>query len=179
MPHDRGSLMQLGWLVRSVAAATLACGWLVAASVPGVAQQQPSPAAVASARELLALKGGDAVFNPIVNGVVETVKNVFVPTNPQLGKELNEVAAKLRKDYEPKRAELLNEVARVYAERFSEQELKALIDFYKSPLGRKMATDEPAIIDESLRRAQTWGDALSGEVMIRFREEMKKKGHDL
>jgi hypothetical protein len=125
------------------------------------------------------LKGGDVVFTPIVSGVVETVKNVFVPTNPNLGNELNEVATKLRKDYESKRVELLNEVARVYAERFSEQELKALVAFYKSPLGRKMAMEEPAIIDESMRRAQTWGDALSGEVMSRFREEMKKKGHDL
>jgi hypothetical protein len=107
------------------------------------------------------------------------VKNVFLPTNPNLGNELNDVAAKLRKDYEPKRDELLNEVARIYAERFSEQELKALIAFYKSPLGRKMVMDEPTIIDESMRRAQTWGDALSSEVMERFRQEMKKKGHDL
>lgn len=171
--------MQLGWFARIAMAAMLAGGSLVLSAAPGAAQQQPSPAAVAAARELLILKGGDVVFSPIVSGVVETVKNVFVPTNPNLGVELNEVAAKLRKDYEPKRAELLNEVARVYAERFSEQELKALIAFYKSPLGRKMAMDEPAIIDESMRRAQTWGDALSGEVMEKFRHEMKKKGHDL
>ena len=170
--------MQVGWLARIAVAATIACGSL-SMSGPVAAQQQPTPAAVTAARELLALKGGDVVFTPIVSGVVETVKNVFVPTNPNLGNELNEVATKLRKDYESKRAELLNEVARVYAERFSEQELKALVAFYKSPLGRKMAMEEPAIIDESMRRAQTWGDALSGEVMSRFREEMKKKGHDL
>jgi hypothetical protein len=171
--------MQLGWFARIAIAAMLAGGSLVLSAAPGAAQQQPSPAAVAAARELLTLKGGDVLFSPIVSGVVETVKNVFVPTNPNLGAELNDVAAKLRKDYEPKRAELLNEVARVFAERFSEQELKALIAFYKSPLGRKMAMDEPAIIDESMRRAQTWGDALSGEVMEKFRHEMKKKGHDL
>ncbi|MGZ8331275.1 MAG: DUF2059 domain-containing protein [Rhodoplanes sp.] len=170
--------MQVGWLARIAVAATLACGSLLM-SGPVAAQQQPTPAAVTAAGELLALKGGDVVFTPIVSGVVETVKNVFVPTNPNLGNELNEVATKLRKDYESKRVELLNEVARVYAERFSEQELKALVAFYKSPLGRKMAMEEPAIIDESMRRAQTWGDALSGEVMSRFREEMKKKGHDL
>lgn len=170
--------MQVGWLARIAVATTLACGSLLM-SGPVAAQQQPTPAAVTAARELLALKGGDVVFTPIVSGVVETVKNVFVPTNPHLGNELNEIATLLRKDYESKRTELLNEVARVYAERFSEQELKALVAFYKSPLGRKMAMEEPAIIDESMRRAQTWGDALSGEVMSRFREEMKKKGHDL
>jgi hypothetical protein len=172
--------MQVGWLAPIAVAATLSVGSLLLGADPSAAQQpQPSPGAVAAARELLVLKGGDVVFNPIVTGVVETVKNAFVPTNPNLGAELNEVAAKLRKDYEPKRAELLTEVAKVYAERFSEQELKALVAFYKSPLGRKMAIDEPQIIDESLRRAQTWGDALSGEVMDKFRQEMKKKGHNL
>jgi hypothetical protein len=171
--------MHFGWFARIALAATLAGGSLVLSAPPSAAQHQPSPTAVAAARELLALKGGDVLFTPIVSGVVETVKNVFLPTNPNLNNELNDVASKLRKDYEPKRSELLNEVARVYAERFSEPELKALIDFYKSPLGRKMVLQDPTIIDESMRRAQTWGDALSGEVMERFRQEMRKKGHDL
>lgn len=172
--------MPVAWLARIVAVALIAGGALFVFSAPGASQQpKPTPGAVAAARELLILKGGDVVFNPIVVGVVESVKNVFLPTNPNLGNELNEVAAKLRKDYESKRNDLITEVARVYAERFSEQELKALIDFYKSPLGRKMAIDEPVIIDESMRRAQAFGDALSGEVMEKFREEMKKKGHNL
>lgn len=171
--------MQLGGLARIATMAMLVGGSLCFSPGPSAAQQQPTPAAVASARELLTIKGGDVLFNPIITGVVETVKNVFLPTNPNLGNELNEVAAKLRKDYEAKRAELLNEVARVYAERFSEQELKSLIAFYKSPLGQKMAMEEPNIIDESMRRAQTWADALSNEVMERFRQEMKKKGHEI
>lgn len=173
--------MPVGWMARRATAA-VALAALLALPAPGAAQQPaaaPAPAAVAAARELLVLKGGDVVFYPIVTGVIETVKNAFVPLNPNLNAELNEVALKLRKDFESKRSDLLNEVAKVYAERFSEAELKQLVAFYKSPLGKKMATDEPAIIDESLRRAQTFGDALSGEVMDGFRAEMKKKGHTL
>ncbi|MFY9697723.1 MAG: DUF2059 domain-containing protein [Rhodoplanes sp.] len=157
----------------------LACGSLLVVSAPGAAQQKPSPAAIAAAKELLILKGGDLPFDPVVYNVIEKVKNVFLPTNPNLGKELNEVAAQLKKEYEPKRAELINDVARMYAERFSEQEIKTLITFYKSPLGRKMVTDEPKIIDQSLNHVENWGNELSDEVLSRFREEMKKKGHDL
>lgn len=171
--------MHFGWLVRVAVAATLACGSLLVISASGAAQQKPSPAAVAAAKELLLLKGGDLPFNPVVYNVVEKVKNVFLPTNPNLGKELNEVAAKLKKDYEPKRAELLNDIARMYAERFSEQEIKTLITFYKTPLGRKMVTDEPKIIDQSLQHAEIWGNELAEDALSKFREEMKKKGHDL
>ena len=171
--------MHLGWLARIAVAAMLACGSLLVVSAPGAAQQKPSPAAIAAAKELLILKGGDLPFNPVVYNVIEKVKNVFLPTNPNLGKELNEVAAQLKKEYEPKRAELINDVARMYAERFSEQEIKTLITFYKSPLGRKMVTDEPKIIDQSLNHVENWGNELSDEVLSRFREEMKKKGHYL
>jgi len=171
--------MHLGWLARIAVAAMLACGSLLVVSAPGAAQQKPSPAAIAAAKELLILKGGDLPFNPVVYNVIEKVKSVFVPTNPNLGKELNEVAAQLKKEYEPKRAELINDVARMYAERFSEQEIKTLITFYKSPLGRKMVTDEPKIIDQSLNHVENWGNELSDQVLSRFREEMKKKGHDL
>ena len=172
-------MMHLGWLARIAVAAMLACGSLLVVSAPGAAQQKPSPAAIAAAKELLILKGGDLPFNPVVYNVIEKVKNVFLPTNPNLSKELNEVAAKLKKEYDPKRAELLNDVARMYAERFSEEEIKSLITFYKSPLGRKMVTDEPKIIDQSLNYVENWGNELSDEVLSRFREEMKKKGHDL
>jgi hypothetical protein len=172
-------MMHLGWLARIAVAAMLACGSLLVVSAPGAAQQKPSPAAIAAAKELLVLKGGDLPFNPVVYNVIEKVKNVFLPTNPNLSKELNEVAAKLKKDYDPKRAELLNDVARMYAERFSEDEIKSLITFYKSPLGRKMVADEPKIIDQSLNYVENWGNELSDEVLSRFREEMKKKGHDL
>lgn len=179
MKEREGNDMQLAWLTRLAVAAMLALGSLSLLSEPGSAQSSPPPQAIASARELLLLKRGDTVFYQIIDGVVETVKNVFLPTNPQLSKELNDVAQELRKEYTAKRPELLNEVAKVYAERFTEAELKDLIVFYKSPLGQKMVDREPGIIDESLRRAQTWGDALSGTTMERFRQEMKKKGHPI
>lgn len=169
--------------LRAAAVAALTLGAL--ALQPALAQQPapqappPSPSAVATARELITVKGASAVFDPIVTGVIEYVKNAFLPTNPNLGKELNEVAAKLKKDYDAKRAELLGEVATVYAERFTEAELKELIAFYQSPLGKKMSQTEPEVIDAGMKRAQVWADAFSTEVMSKFREEMKKKGHDL
>ena len=42
-----------------------------------------------------------------------------------------------------------------------------------------MVTDEPQIIDQSLRYVENWGGNLSEEVLSKFRDEMKKKGHDL
>jgi uncharacterized protein len=141
--------------------------------------QQPSAAAVDLARQVILIKGGNNMFDPIVPGVIETAKNDFLPTNPGLSKELNEVALQLRKEFEPKRAELLTEVARAYAERFTEQELRELVTFYKSPLGQKVVIEEPKALDASVSRAQNWANNFSDLVMSRMRAEMKKRGHDL
>ena len=141
--------------------------------------QQPSATAVDLARQIIVIKGGSNMFDPIIPGVIETAKNNFLPTNPGLSKDLNEVAFQLRKEFEPKREELLTEVARAYAARFTEQELRELVTFYKSPLGQKIVVEEPRALDAGLARAQEWANNFSEVVMSRMRAEMKKRGHDL
>ncbi len=141
--------------------------------------QTPSAGALATAKELVALKGGGAMFDPLIPGVIESAKNQLVPTNPQLSKPLNEVATQLHKDYAAKRAELLDIVAEAYAKRFTEAELKDIVAFYKTAAGKKMIAQEPAAIQESLSAAQQWANQFSDEVLQRFRTEMQKKGFKL
>src|ERR1700757_4576809 len=74
------------------------------------------------------------------------------------GKDLNEVAAKLHTEYTSRSAEIVNDVAKLYASRFTEQELKDILAFYKSPLGRKLIVEEPAILDQSMKNAQVWAE---------------------
>jgi uncharacterized protein len=151
----------------------------VLATMTAAQAQQPTPAAVELAKQVILIKGGNNMFDPIVPGVIESAKNTFLPTNPGLAKDLNEVAAQLRKEYDPKRAELLNAVAREYAAHFTEQELKDLVAFYKTPLGQKVVTEEPRALDASLRQAQDWANNFSEEVIAKMRAEMKKRGANL
>jgi hypothetical protein len=164
-------------LNRLALVAALALGSVVLA---GAARAQtPTPGALAAAKELVALKGGGAMFDPLIPGVIESAKNQLVPTNPQLAKPLDEVAAQLHKEYAPKRAELLDIVAQTYANHFTEQELKDIVAFYKTPAGKKMISQEPAALQESLTAAQTWANEFSDVVLQRFRTEMQKKGYKL
>lgn len=155
------------------------CTDTAGAQQPSPPAKPPSPSAIANATELATLKGVKAMFEPMVVGMVEKAKGMFLQTNPMLGKDLNEVAAKLRLDYVPRSAEAVTETARLYATRFSEQELKDAIAFYKSPLGHKLLTEEPLIADQSLRFATGWADKLSEEIVGKMRTEMKKRGHDI
>ncbi len=157
----------------------MALALVLAASIGTVGAQQSSPTALAAAKELIAAKGGNALYEPITPGVIEKAKSVFLQANPMLGKDLNEVAAKLRAEYVTRTAEILNDAAKIYASRFKEQELKDALAFYKSPLGRKLLVEEPRILDESMQHAQSWADRLSQEVINKMRAEMKKRGHEI
>src|SRR5947209_17074387 len=154
----------------------LACQLLAGAALA----QQPTPAAIALGRELVEAKGANQMFEPIILGVVEQTKAALLQTNPQLAKDLNDVATQLRNEFAPRRSEIINEAGKYYAVAFTEAELKDLVAFYKSPLGKKMQEREPGVLDQTFNFVQQqWGPRLGEEVMNRFRAEMKKKGHNL
>src|SRR5262245_16665517 len=161
-----------------VRAATIGLS-LVAFIGATAAQNSPSPSALLLARELISVKGGNTLYEPLVSGVVEQAKNVFLKANPLLGKDLNEVAIKLRTDFAPRSAEVLAETAKLYATHFTEQELKDALAFYKSPLGQKLLSREPVVVDESMKSARLWADRLSEQVIAAMRAEMRKRGHEI
>jgi hypothetical protein len=156
---------------------------VVAVSVLGVATaasaEDPSPNAVAIAKEIIEIKGGTELYTPVVPALIEQAKGLFLQTNPTLQAPLNEVAAKLRKEFEPESAEMVNDAAKIYAAAFTEEELKQVLAFYKSPLGRKIIEEEPRILEKSRQNVQQMAERLSDKVISRMRVEMKKMGHDI
>jgi hypothetical protein len=164
------------FLVRTLCAAAVAC----AAFAPSAsAQQQPSTAAVAMAKEVIELKGATSMFDSVIGGVIEFHKNNFLQVNPNLQRELDDVAGRLRTEYEPRKAEIQLEIARAYASRFTEQELKDALAFYKTPLGAKLVAEEPKAVDEATKRVDAWAGKYAEDALAKFRAEMRKKGHNL
>ncbi len=141
--------------------------------------QQTSAAAIQTAKEVVTATGAMALFTPLIPGVIEQAKNLFLQQNPGLSKDLSEITTKMRADLEPRFSELTSEVAKLYATHFNEVELKELLAFYKTPVGMKLISEQPKIGDEGLRFAQTWANNLSDEVIAKMRDELKKRGHAL
>jgi hypothetical protein len=152
---------------------------LIAFAPAAMAQKPPSAAAVSTAKELIAVKGATGMYDSLIPGVIEQAKSLFLRTNPNLSKDLNEVAAKMRADLAPRNAEVRDHMVRLYASYFTEKELKDALTFYKSALGKKLIDHEPKILEQSMSEAKAWADKLAEEVISKMRAEMKKKGHDI
>ena len=165
------------FIARTLGAAALACfAFAHAASAQAPVQAQPNAASIALAVQILEIKGGIGAFDPALDGVIIHHKGVLLQINPNASRALEEVERGVRADLAAKRVELRNEVARGYATQFSEQDLKDLIVFYKTPLGKKIIDREPLAAEEATKRVQVWVDKYAEDVSTKMRAELKKKG---
>jgi hypothetical protein len=149
---------------------------LTLVSPPAFASDAPN---VALAKQMLQVTHAMTVFTPLIPGVVEQARLFYLQQNPSLGKDLSEVATKIRNDLQPRFAELIDDLAKIYAETFSEQEMKEIIAFYQTPAGKKMLDQQPRLVDASMNFAGNWANKLSEEVTARIREELIKRGHKM
>ena len=113
------------------------------------------------AKQIVEIKGVQNIFVPLVRGVVDKTRDMFMQTNFMWSKDLNEVTAIEEKKFAPRVSELVDATARIYATHFTEPELKQLLAFYQSPVGRKALVEEPKVVQESMASAGAWGDNLS------------------
>ena len=145
------------------------------------AQTKPTPtlAELLLAKELIELKGATMAFDALVPGVIEYHKNSLLQINPNLSKDLNQIAQQLTKELTPRRAEMQQVLARVYAQHFTEQELKDALAFYKTPLGKKLIAEEPKALEASMKAADDWSKKFAEEVVTKLRAEMRKRGHTM
>ena len=152
--------------------------------VPATAQQQAappksSPAAIAAAKEILKLKNANAMYANAVPGMVQKTKEALITQNLNYQKDLNEVAPIVAQQLAGRENEIGEGMAQVYASEFTEQELKDLVVFYKSPLGQKLINAEPRAIGLSMAFMNSWAQNFTETVMGVFRAEMRKRGKEI
>jgi hypothetical protein len=162
-----------------LSAACLAAALMFSGMVSAQPSAQPSAAAVASAKELLTLKHADAMYANAVPGMVERTKTTLLQSNLNYQKDLNEVALVVAKSLAGREKEIGDGMAKIYASQFTEQELKDLVTFYKSPLGQKLLAQEPKAIEQSMGYMNQWAQQFAEIVNGEFRSEMRKRGKEI
>jgi hypothetical protein len=169
-------------VLKFLPAATLVVG-LALSAVPAMAQQaappKSSPAAIAAAKEILTIKNAAAMYTGAVPGLVEKTKAALTQQNLNYQKDLNEVAPIVAQQLAGRQNEIGEGMAQIYASEFTEQELKDLVTFYRSPLGKKLIDAEPRAIGLSMAFMNSWAQNFSETVMGAFRAEMRKRGKEI
>ncbi|RTL93514.1 DUF2059 domain-containing protein [Ancylobacter aquaticus] len=142
------------------------------------APKAPEPTAeqMKLANELLVANGEASSFDAVIPNVVDQTAASFVQSNPDLIRDLREVAKQISTQYESRRSEIVQILAKIYATEFTTQELRDLLAFYRSEAGKKLVLKREDLLKAGFSSIQAWSAGFAREMEVRVREEMKKRG---
>ena len=131
------------------------------AADPALAQKKAKRKEI---RKLLQLTGASAMARQVMGQMLRNLKPAF-PKVPEAF--WRKFAKKANTD------ELIDKLVPIYGRHLSLKDVKGLVAFYQSPVGRKYVAVQPLIVKDSMQVGRTWGIKLANQVVT----ELKKQGY--
>lgn len=138
-----------------IAMAVLGLLWLAPA-----AAQEASPSHLAAARSAVDAVDSTEQFDNILLNAATQVKADLIGSNPDMQSAISDMVDDRALALAPRRADLENEVARIYAKLFTEKELTEIAAFYSSGAGKKLLKQGPVASREMLAAADVWSNGI-------------------
>ena len=114
----------------------------------------------ADMKKLLEVSGTEANFKAIIPTMINSLKS-----NPAFANTLpDEFWAEFAKEAENSYSELMVQIVEVYKKNYTSEDIKQLIVFYESPIGKKSVQKMPLIQNECFQLGTEWGRKLGGKV---------------
>jgi hypothetical protein len=132
-----------------------------------------------AARELLLSMGVDKQFAAVLPLIVDQMVGMMARQNPKHEAELRAIMSVLVARMQDRRMEIVERIASLYAQRFTLDELWQMRDFFRSPVGAKLAAAQPELMQQQSAIGRQWGEQIGREIDAEIRSEMRKRGIDL
>ena len=129
------------------------------------AQEEDTAAKQRDIRRLLELTGSAQLGQQVIKQMMATFKQ----SSPDVPESFWD---EMTKEFDP--GTMIDLVVPIYDKHLTHEDIKGLIAFYESPVGRKMTSVLPAIAQESMQAGQQWGMDVARRVQQRL--EARKKG---
>jgi hypothetical protein len=166
-------------MISSTRVRLAAAAFILASAIPSAFAQAPSADQVKAAREVIEASGAASSVKDIVPIFLDKAKQTFTRTRPEIAKDLDEALKTIEPEFVQRRDALLNEIATIYAGRFSMKELGEIKAFYGTPTGAKLVQNLPAIMQSSYAQTSAWSQKMSQDIVARLRQEMRKRGVEI
>lgn len=126
--------------------------------------QEISASHLHAARKAIADIHATDQFDVFLPGTGRELKNELMRKDPNLEKMISQTVDEQAMVLIPRRADLEKEVARVYAKRFTEDELKRITEFYSSLTGRKLLKEGPLAMADSVGAYDIWRQGIAQDL---------------
>lgn len=147
-------------IMNSLRTGLLAVSMLGCVSLAPALAQEATPSHLAAARAAVAAINTTDQFDAVLMNAATQVKAELIANHPDRQSELSAMVDDAAIELAPRRADLENEVARIYARLFTEQELQAIGEFYGSEAGQKLIEQGPVATRETVAAAEIWANGI-------------------
>jgi hypothetical protein len=121
----------------------------------GSARAQDDSESMRLAKAILQATHSAQLGDQVLAQVTKLVQNGLAETNPGRQKDIDAVIHEaLEPEFQKAAPELYDKTARIYAGIFTLDELKQLLAFYQTPLGRKLLQTQPEITSDEIKLSQ-------------------------
>jgi hypothetical protein len=144
---------------------------------------QPAPASAVSegqmrvARDIIEASGIARSFDSAMPDMALRIRQNFAPSRPEIVKDMDDTLVSLLPEIRTRRGEMIERSARALGSMFTEAELRELLAFFNSNVGKKYVNAQPVLLTQIFQAMEPWMQQTSEHFLNRFREEMRKKGH--
>jgi uncharacterized protein len=149
------------------------------ASHPAVAQGTATANAetMTAARELVAVMRFDTQFKAILPTILQTMRPALVQGRPKQYEEAFDATVPVLLEVFGSRAgEMTEQVAAVYGQTFTVDEMRQITAFYRTPAGQKVMEKMPAVVQQTSVLGQAFGRKLQDELREKIADELRKRG---
>ncbi|AWM03556.1 DUF2059 domain-containing protein [Bradyrhizobium amphicarpaeae] len=147
--------------------------------VCGASAQAPSPEAMSAARKLVVtLKVADQ-YRALLPQLLLKLRPVVAQDRPEIERDYDAVTAPGSNIYAPFVASMVEQIAVVYAQSFTVDELRQIDGFYAQPAGKKFLEKSDALAQASAQIGQDVSQKAADELKQRLIEALRRKGHKL
>lgn len=117
-----------------------------------------SPEFAATVKKLITVSGGDATMKMIPEQMAKMFEQQSANIPPKVADEIRKMFS------EESIAKLVDQMIPIYSKYYTQEDLDGLIEFYNSPVGKKLAETQPKIAMESIQIAQQWAQDFGQKI---------------
>jgi hypothetical protein len=165
-----------GFGVRLMLASMFVAVLSIAVPATSFADKDVDPARLAAAKELLVVVGSAKQFDVVVPLITQQLESAFVNLKPDHAAEIKDVFRAIPEKFSQKKQELLDQIAVIYAEKLTADEINEIIKFYKTPVGSRFVQLQPELVQQSMQLGQAWGRKIGQEIDQEVRKQLKDRG---
>lgn len=125
------------------------------------------------------LKIGEMMGTAVVNQMMSVVKLTNQTLPDSVIEIIRQEVNQLISEEVEKEDGLLSILVPIYDKYYTHKDIKGLIEFYNTPLGKKLIETMPAVTQESMLAGQKWGAALGPEITDRIKKRLRDYGIDI